>query len=242
MKEVRLPARLQAAADFVTPGFCVADVGTDHGFLPIYLVKSGKCPRAVAMDIRKGPLGRAQAHIEESGLGALIKARLSDGIRELAEGEADSIVIAGMGGMTMLHILEDGRTRLAGIKELVLAPQSEIAKVRRYVREHNMHIDKEGLVLENGKFYPVLHVVHGSKAYGECMGFGYLGQARYKDALDQYGECLVCAKHPLLKELLKRDKERALGILCRIKNGFRIQEVKMQLEGIRLLQAVLEAE
>lgn len=155
----KLSKRLQAAADFVTDGNRAADIGTDHGFLPIYLVQSGKCPRVIAMDIREGPLERAKEHIAAAGLGDVIKTRLSDGMQALGRAEADSVVITGMGGLTVLHILEEASEMVPDLKELVLEPQSDIAKVRRYLREHNMEIDREELVQEAGKFYPILHVI-----------------------------------------------------------------------------------
>lgn len=226
----KLSKRLQAAADFVTPGNRVADIGTDHGFLPVYLVQSGRCPAAAAMDLREGPLKRAQEHIEEAGLAGRIQVRLSDGMQMLSEGEADSVVIAGMGGLTVIQILSEGLNLLPGLKELVLGPQSDIAKVRRWLREHNIYIDKEDLVLETGKFYPVLHAVMQKPQMDEAYQknrermLGVLkkklaDELRIRQLLDQYGECPVFGKHPGLVKLLERDRERETEILRHLAAG-----------------------
>lgn len=279
----KLSKRLQAAADFVSEGNRTADIGTDHGFLPIYLIQSGKCPQAIAMDIRKGPLERAREHIAAAGLGGLIQTRLSDGMQALERGEADSAVITGMGGQTVIHILEEAREILPDLKELVLEPQSDTAKVRRYLREHKMEIDREALVQEAGKFYPVLHVdlakqmqkepiqrlraqpsvsvvetnrqlnreEPGNKRKNEiplryeepengCQMYEGLrrdtesenehqmyegllhrlgDRERVQEVLDQYGACLVYGRHPLLRQMLEREEERALGILQALASG-----------------------
>lgn len=232
----KLSKRLRAVADFVTVGSRAADIGTDHGFLPVYLVQSGRCPRVVAMDLRKGPLMRAQEHIMAAGLATVIQTRLSDGMQELEKGEADSVVIAGMGGMTVLHILEEAGHLLPDLGELVLEPQSDIAKVRRYVREHRMNIDKEDLVYDAGKLYPVLHVVHADT---RMDGAGEAAKARERqrrkvilqlqerlqapervqDLLDRYGEHLICAKHPVFRKLLEREEQRERRILCELEKG-----------------------
>ena len=103
---VKLSQRLTHLADMVQEGAILADVGTDHGYLPIYLLLTGKIQRAFAMDIRKGPLLRAKEHTKAYGLGDYITLRISDGVKALAPKEADSILIAGMGGGVMLHILQ----------------------------------------------------------------------------------------------------------------------------------------
>ena len=99
--------RIAAKAAGVTEGYA-ADVGTDHGFVPIRLIESGKVKHVVAMDVRKGPLERACEHVGEYHMEDQIETRLSDGLKELKPGEADTVIIAGMGGELMLRILRDG--------------------------------------------------------------------------------------------------------------------------------------
>ena len=105
---MKLSKRLETVASFVPKGSNIADIGTDHGYVPIYLVREGQAEHAVAMDVRKGPLERARAHVAEAGLGSRIDVRLSDGLAGLKPGEADCVVIAGMGGELIIHILEEG--------------------------------------------------------------------------------------------------------------------------------------
>ena len=106
---MQLSKRLQAVADLVTPGSRLADVGTDHGYVPIWLYEQGIIPSAIAMDLREGPLNRAKENIAVHDLSDGITVRLSDGLEKLLSGEADSIVIAGMGGMLVKKILFPGK-------------------------------------------------------------------------------------------------------------------------------------
>jgi tRNA A22 N-methylase len=156
---ITLSKRLEAIASLITPGYIVADVGTDHGYIPIYQVQQNRSPSAIAMDLRKGPLQRAADHIQSCGLSDRIKTRLSDGTAALGVGEAEAIVVAGMGGELVLHILTDGEAVCRSAKELILQPQSEIAGVRRYLREHAYRIVAENMIYEDGKYYPMMRVV-----------------------------------------------------------------------------------
>ena len=132
---MELSRRLRMNASFVTPGNRLADVGTDHGYIPIALRLEGVIPSALAMDINPGPLERAKEHIRQFDLETDIHTRLSDGVQALCPGEADSVLIAGMGGLLMVRILENGQGVLAGCRELVLQPQSDIRSVRAYLED-----------------------------------------------------------------------------------------------------------
>ena len=153
----RMSERLITVASMLgTDGFrpaSVADVGCDHGYISIYLVQSGIAASAIAMDVRKGPLSGAEANIKGYGLQSAITTRLSDGLKELKEGEADGLVIAGMGGKLMARILEDGNPVELGIKKAVLQPQSELSEFRQYLRYKGYGILEEKMVFEEGKYY-----------------------------------------------------------------------------------------
>ena len=131
---IKLSKRMKAVASMVTQGYKLCDVGTDHGYVPISLVTDGTIPEAIAVDINKGPLERANLHIRSCGLEDKITTRLSDGLSAVKEGEAESIIIAGMGGELVIHILTEGDAVCKKAKELILQPQSDIHKVRYYVR------------------------------------------------------------------------------------------------------------
>ena len=198
---MELSKRLQAVADLVSNGVTVADVGTDHGYIPIYLVESGKIKCAIAMDIYRGPLDRAEAHIRMHGLGEQIKTRLSDGVQKLQIGECDCVIVAGMGGGLVIKIMEDGEEIFRNLTEFILQPQSEIAKVRQYLCEHNYRIIAEDMVLEDGKFYPMMKVANGSAE-------------EYSTLELRYGKLLLREKHPVLKLFLEKE-EKTKEQICR---------------------------
>ena len=120
---MQLSLRLSAIAGLVTRGNRLVDVGCDHGYLPVSLYLDGKIPGAIAMDVRKGPLSRAQEHISQYGLDAYIETRLSDGLEALKPGEGDTLVIAGMGGPLMERILTDGAEVRESFREMILQRQ-----------------------------------------------------------------------------------------------------------------------
>ena len=167
---MELSKRLQAVADLLDCHEKIADIGCDHGFVSIYLIESKKASRCLAMDVNIGPLERAREHVIEKRLSTYIETRLSDGAKEIQfvtddQGkkrvEVQAALIAGMGGRLMIQILQDSLEKFQGMEEFVLQPQSEIAKVRQFIRSIGCHIYKEDMVLEDGKFYPMMKVVQG---------------------------------------------------------------------------------
>ena len=152
---MQLSKRLRAVADLVPGGTVLADVGTDHAYIPIALVEEGKIPRALAMDINQGPLMRAEENIKAHGLEEKIEIRLSDGLEKMKKGEADAVLIAGMGGLLTVRILSGKREILDGTT-LVLQPQSDLPSVRGWLAEEGYAITAEDLVLEDGKYYPMM--------------------------------------------------------------------------------------
>jgi len=153
-----LSPRLQAVAGLVTDGYRLADIGTDHAYVPIWLVKTGRIPGAVAADINKSPLQRAAEHISASGLDSQIETRLSDGFSALSPGEVQSAVLAGMGGGLMIRILKEGSRVVECLEECILQPQSEIEKVRAFLLEEGFLFLEEDMVADDGKYYPMMKV------------------------------------------------------------------------------------
>ncbi|MEG0564746.1 MAG: class I SAM-dependent methyltransferase [Hungatella sp.] len=199
---MRLSQRLETVASFVT-GSRVADIGTDHGYIPIELVRRGKVDSAIAMDMRTGPLERADQHILEAGLEDQIQTRLSDGVSQLHPGEADSVVIAGMGGELILHILEEGHSLWEDVAQWVISPQSEIEKVRTYLTEHGFLIEREAMLCEDGKYYTVLSVIRG-----------FMEPLNPIEA--RYGRYLIQEKNPVLCEFFQKEAIQISNILHRI--------------------------
>lgn len=203
---MELSKRLQAVADLVTPGLKVADIGTDHGYIPIWLMEHKKSSFAVAMDINKGPLEKARENIRLHGLTSYIETRLSDGMKNLKAGEAESVVIAGMGGGLVMKILEDVKGKSLGIREWILQPQSEIQKVRTYLRESGYCIVAEDMVLDEGKFYPMMKVIKGEPEL-------------YSEAELCYGKILLKNRNKVLEEFLKKELDIKTEIRNRLQNS-----------------------
>ena len=197
---MELSKRLHAVAGLVTEGASVADIGTDHGYIPIYLIKEGIASKVIALDVKKGPLERARMHIIGYGLKDRIETRLSDGLQEVKPGEVDTMIAAGMGGGLVIRILKEGRKVADQLSALILQPQSEIEKVRKYLNQSGFRITEEKMVEETGKYYPMMRVVHGeAETYEE---YEYL-----------YGKRLLEKKDPVLKKYLLREKEIRESIL-----------------------------
>ncbi len=211
---MQLSQRLSSVASMVTAGNCLADVGTDHGYVPIYLYERNVIPRAIAMDVNKGPLERAALHIAESGMKEVIETRLSDGLTALRPNEADSIVIAGMGGPLMIRILSAYPEVTASAKELILQPQSEIAEVRIWLYEQGYEIVEEHMVYEEGKYYPMFKAIKNPEArklsYLEYK-FGRLEVLREKDVLKDFVLRELSNKQNILKKLEEEQTEKSKG-------------------------------
>ena len=205
---IHLSKRMSAVANMVTPGNILADVGTDHGYVPIALVQQEKIPQAIAMDINKGPLQRAREHISMCQLEDYIETRLSDGVAALGVGEVDSILIAGMGGDLVIHILNEGLDVCRNAKELILQPQSELARVRQYLREHLFQIVDEDMVIEDGKYYPMMRVVPV-----EADNFWRFLPEEALLPCDMYGPLLLKNGNPSLRKYLVKQHKQLNKIL-----------------------------
>lgn len=211
---MQLSQRLSSVASMVTAGNCLADVGTDHGYVPIYLYERNIIPHAIAMDVNKGPLERATLHIAESGMKEAIETRLSDGLAALNPGEADSVVIAGMGGPLIIRILSAYPETTESLKELILQPQSEIPEVRIWLYENGYEIVEEHMVFEDGKYYPMFKAVKNPQA--EKLSdleykFGKLSVLGEKDVLKAYLVREVANKQNILNKLMEENSEKSKG-------------------------------
>ena len=227
---MELSKRLKAVAELVTPGMRLADVGTDHGYIPIYLTEAGVIPSAIAMDINKGPLERAKEHIREHGLEGKIQTRLSDGLKNLQMNEADCMIAAGMGGGLVIRILSEERDTAGSLKELILQPQSEIDSVRKYLTEEGYRIVAEDMVYEDGKYYPMMKAV-------PCMAGA--GEIPYSEEELEFGRVLLQQAHPVLGQFLEREMEIQNRILSALESQEsvrakkRMEEISYRIEWIR---------
>ena len=218
---MQLSERLSSVASMVTAGNCLADVGTDHGYVPIYLYERNIIPRAIAMDVNKGPLERARLHIAEYGFEKAIETRLSDGLAALKAGEADSVVIAGMGGPLMIRILSAYPEVTASLKELILQPQSEIPEVRNWLYEQGYEILEEHMVYEDGKYYPMFKAVKAlepKKLSDLEYKFGRYEVLQEKEVLKAFLQKEIAGKNTILEKLAKEQTEKSLGRIKEIRN------------------------
>ena len=220
---MELSKRLQAVADLVTEGASVADIGTDHGYIPIYLIEHNIAGKVIALDINRGPLERARMHVVGHGLKGKIETRLSDGLEKVLPGEVDTMIAAGMGGGLVIKILTEGYPVVEILDTMILQPQSEIGKVRRFLNEHNLQITEENMVEEDGKFYPMMKVIHGKKE-------------EYTICEYTYGKRLLLEQHPVLKKYLDSEmqiKESVFQQLFKHQNSVsaaeRMEELKQEI-------------
>lgn len=201
-KQFQLPKRLETIIERMPASGCIADIGCDHAYVAIEAVRRGKAARALACDVRKGPLQQAADHILCAGLAGKIETRLSDGLEKVAPGEADCVIIAGMGGPLMERILQG---RLADFDHFVLSPQSEIPHFRRFLLAEGMQIDEETMLIDEGKYYVIFNVSQRADATSDPM---YVTE---EDFL--YGGRLLRRLDPVLKSFLEKEKTRYEGIL-----------------------------
>lgn len=218
---VKISERLKTAAALVSGGKVLADVGTDHGYVPIYLLEQKKIPRAIAMDINRGPLERAKEHIRLYGMEDYIETRLSDGVAALLPGEADSILIAGMGGGLVMHILGDGEAVCRSAGELILQPQSELERVRRFLDAGGYRIETEELVKEEGKYYPMMRV-HYEPVEGKAV-------PEKREVFYLYGELLLKSRHPVLLEYLEKERRLQEEIMKKLREQSRTEQIEARI-------------
>ncbi|MFR7987380.1 MAG: tRNA (adenine(22)-N(1))-methyltransferase [Anaerotignum lactatifermentans] len=184
--------RLQAVAGLVTRR-SMADIGTDHGYVPLYLYEQGKIDKALACDLNKGPLEKAKENIAAMGAGNAIETRLGSGLLPVHTGEVESAVIAGMGGMLICRILKESEDVAKSLKEWILSPQHDLDAVRQTVWDFGFAIDEEIMVKEDGKYYHIFRCV--------------LGEEKEKTPASLfYGGRLLEKQDPILWEELTREE------------------------------------
>lgn len=150
---INLTPRLSAAASLIKGGGIVADIGTDHGYLPVYLIQSGKIEKAIAADIGKMPLENARKSVAEYGLDEAIELRLSDGLNSFGENEIDEIVFAGMGGTLIAEKLKETPWIKNKNLHFVFQPQSRAEDLREFLFANGFEIGTEIATHEGNRFY-----------------------------------------------------------------------------------------
>ena len=234
---INISNRLKCVASLVNKGARVADIGTDHAYLPIYLVQNGISNKVYACDVRKEPLRRAQLHIDEYGLSDKITTQLCDGLKGINKGDVDTVTICGMGGKLMKSILQAGIDKLGYNTQLVLSAQSELRDFRAYLLEAGIDIKSEHILLEDGKYYFIFDCVYNTP-YEQHFNKNVVDAddiykndnqnnnekkiTAYTEEELRYGKYLLDNKSEVLyeylnKELMSCNKEQSVSVKNRIK-------------------------
>ncbi len=139
----------------------VADIGSDHAYLPCYAVKKGLAKKAIAGEVADGPFRAAEQQVREAGLEAFIEVRKGNGLEVIDPQEADCITIAGMGGALIVSILQAGHLKLEGVKRLILQPNIGAEHIRQWLIDHHWELMEEEIIEEDGKIYEILMAEKG---------------------------------------------------------------------------------
>ncbi len=168
MNDVQLSHRLRRVADFIPQGAKIADIGSDHAYLPCYLCLQGHIPYAIATEINDGPFQLAKANVRQLGLQERIDVRKGDGLKVLYEDDdVDCIVIAGMGGTLIASILDDGKEKLTSVRKLILQPNVGENLVRSWLSDNGWRIEGETILEEDGKIYEIIAASQGNAVLSE---------------------------------------------------------------------------
>lgn len=226
--QVRLTPRLEKIAQQVKKGSCVADIGTDHGYIPIYLIQNQIATRVIACDVNSKPLEIAEKNIQQYDLANYIETRLSDGLEAIEAGEADTIIIAGMGGILIQEIIEASRS-VAATSKLILQPMQGRDVLRRYLVSSGFSIQKDLLVKEDHRIYEIIVAEAGQQSVADEIYF-------------EIGFQLKENPSSLAKEFIEKKIASTENILLQLKNNKdAVVQTKFEetQERLRKLQEVL---
>lgn len=214
--EVVLSKRMETVVGMVYPvdsnanTFVVADVGCDHAYVSIALIERNIANSVIAMDVRKGPLEIASKNVKQYQMTDKIDLRLGDGLERLSPGEADAVIIAGMGGLLVKSILERGLSKEQR-PVLILQPQSDLYEVRKYLQDIGYSIEREKMLIDEGKYYTVIRAVPTIK---NNVLDGVLGDdLSVKFTYGAYG---LLHKDEVLASYLEKEKDQLESIMAQL--------------------------
>ncbi|GIM44739.1 SAM-dependent methyltransferase [Collibacillus ludicampi] len=217
-ESMKISKRLGRISEYVPFGSVVADIGSDHALVPIQLVTSGKVNRVIAGEVNDGPFQTAIANVSRMGLQHRVDVRKGDGLEVVKEGEVSVVIIAGMGGGTIVHILAAGRNKLSGVERLILQPQGDADRVRLWLGENGWMIYEEDLLMEDELLYEIIVAEPGV-------------QSLTKEE-EEFGPILLRKSHPLLQVKLQQEIEKAERVLRSLErsNGEAAEKKRKELE------------
>ena len=202
---MNLSKRMQEIIKYVEKNSLVADIGTDHGYIPIYLIENKIAKKVIATDLNKGPLSKIEKSVKAKSLEDYIDTRLGDGLEPLRAFEVDTVIIAGMGGVLIRDILDKEKKKTNSFVNFILQPNTASDKLREYLLKNNFTIVDEKLVRENNLFYEILHVKEGKEKLPDYEFY-------------EIGEKLIEKRDPLLEEFVLEKIAENKKILARIKD------------------------
>ena len=198
---MKITPRLHAIATIVKYRY-VADIGTDHGYLPIYLLAAKKATQILATDINNMPLQRARNNIAANHLSNRVQTMLTDGLENIPLGY-ETCIIAGMGGGLIVDIIGKNLETARSFKQLILSPQRDVPYVRNFLHANGFRIDDEEIVKDAGKFYNIMDCFVGQELPYDKKGY-------------IFGKILIKKKSPLLKELIDAEERKLNKIICKL--------------------------
>lgn len=219
---MELSKRLKRIAEHVDKCESVADIGTDHGYIPIYLVKEGICKKAIASDINKGPIEKAKVNVAFEGVSDKIKCLLGPGLNPLKVGEVNGVILAGMGGNLTRDILLADMDKVKKYDFIILQPAQNPEVLREFLYKNDYEIIDEDLIKDEGRFYELFKVKYNENS--EKLVF--------EDELEYEVSPLLREKgHPLFKEFIEEKISRCETILSFIKEDTEVaKKRKIDLE------------
>lgn len=225
---MEISLRLKEIANMVDKCESVVDVGTDHAYIPIYLIKNNICKSAIAADINKGPLDRAKNNINSHNLQNKIQCRLGPGLTKVYPTEVNAAIIAGMGGHLIKDILEESKEVFKSLDFLVLQPVQNPEALREHIYIMGYKILKESLIFEDNRFYQIIKIKYDENPKS-------VDPIYY-----EIGEYLINTKHPLIKKFLYNYIDKYKKILQYIREDtesansrkIAIKEKIIKLEGL----------
>lgn len=224
--KLQLSPRLSKIAELLPPCKGLADIGTDHGYIPIYSLVNKISDFAIASDINPGPVERARANAQRFGLLDKISLRVGPGIETVQPNEAEVFVVAGMGGILISEILDKSKETLAHAKTLILQPMTAARELREYLCQSSFSIDSEVLVAEDDKLYNIITASLGEPSrYTEKE----LILGRYDSLTDPQ---LVLRNK---KQIIKKLETRLQGL-----EKSHLEGTRLQIAEIKRLVALLE--
>jgi tRNA (adenine22-N1)-methyltransferase len=231
---MNLSERLNCISKIIPKCKCLADIGTDHGYIPIYTVSNGICDYAIASDIKKGPIIIAKKNICKHNLENKIETRVGPGLSVLKIGEADVILICGMGGNLISEILRENKLIAESADCLILQPVQYPEELRKYLIKSNFCIVDEELAFEDNKYY---HIIKVKK--GKSLGYD-------KEVYFYTGLQLIKKKHPLINDYIDFKINQLNNILEELNNStqaerrFTVEKLKKEFEDVNTCLKAVE--